>query len=87
MAEQSVTLEQIRDLLVDHLGCEPAAVTPEARLAGDLGCDSLDVLELVIAAEVRWSIEISDDEVPEVEDTTVATLLALLSAKVEASHG
>jgi acyl carrier protein len=87
MAEESVTIEQLRKLLVDHLGCKPEAVQPEARLADDLGCDSLDVLELVMAAEERWLIEISDDEVPKAEGATVADVLALVSAKFEARHG
>lgn len=50
-----------------HLGVEAAKVTREAKLIDDLGADSLDVVELVMEAEERWHVEISDDEADEIK--------------------
>jgi acyl carrier protein len=83
MAEQTTnTLERIRRLLVEHLGCEPAAVHPGALLADDLGADSLDVIELVMAFEDAFGIEVADPEVPDAAETTVQTLVELVDRKL-----
>ena len=49
---------EIRDILVFHLGVEEARLTDEARLAEDLGADSLDRVEIVMSCEERFDIEI-----------------------------
>ena len=67
-------------IIVEHLGVEPHRVTPEARFEDDLGADSLDTIELVMAAEEHFGIEISDDEAQGV--TTVAQALDLVRRKV-----
>ena len=50
--------EEIRDILVFHLGVEEARLTDGARLAEDLGADSLDRVEIVMSCEERFDIEI-----------------------------
>ena len=67
-------------IIVEHLGVEPHRVTPEAHFEDDLGADSLDPIELVVAFEEHFGIEVTDDEADAV--TTVAQALDLVRRKV-----
>ena len=53
--------EQVKKIVVEHLGIEEAKVTPDAKFIDDLGADSLDTVELVMAFEEKFEIEIPDD--------------------------
>ena len=53
--------EQVRKIVVDHLGIEQSKVTLESKFIDDLGADSLDTVELVMAFEEKFGIEIPDD--------------------------
>ena len=53
--------EQVKKIVVEHLGIDESKVTPKARFIDDLGADSLDTVELVMAFEEKFSIEIPDD--------------------------
>jgi acyl carrier protein len=57
----SDTEEQVKKIVVEHLGIDEKKVTPGARFIDDLGADSLDTVELVMAFEEKFSIEIPDD--------------------------
>ncbi len=57
----SDTEEQVKKIVVEHLGIDESKVTPEARFIDDLGADSLDTVELVMAFEEKFTIEIPDD--------------------------
>ena len=61
MNKQEV-LEKVKVIVADQLGVEPERVTPEANFANDLGADSLDTVELVMAMEEAFKVEIPDDE-------------------------
>ena len=52
---------QVKKIVVDHLGIDEAKVTPESKFIDDLGADSLDTVELVMAFEEKFGIEIPDD--------------------------
>ena len=52
---------QVKQIVVDHLGIEDSKVTPESKFIDDLGADSLDTVELVMAFEEKFGIEIPDD--------------------------
>ena len=52
---------KIKKIVADHLGIEEEKVTEEASFIDDLGADSLDTVELVMAFEEEFSIEIPDD--------------------------
>ena len=57
----SETEEQVKKIVVDHLGIEESKVTPASKFIDDLGADSLDTVELVMAFEEKFGIEIPDD--------------------------
>ncbi|KEA45912.1 acyl carrier protein [Campylobacter mucosalis] len=54
--------EDVRDVVVEQLSVEPNAVKLESKIIEDLGADSLDVVELVMALEEKFGIEIPDGE-------------------------
>ena len=54
--------EKVKKIIVDHLGVDAAKVTDEASFIDDLGADSLDTVELVMAFEEEFGAEISDSE-------------------------
>jgi acyl carrier protein len=54
--------EKVRDIIVEQLGVEEDAVTMEASFIDDLGADSLDIVELIMALEEEFDIEIPDGE-------------------------
>lgn len=53
---------KVQKIVVDHLGAEEHKVTPEASFIDDLGADSLDTVELVMAFEEEFGVEIKEDE-------------------------
>ncbi|EMD83915.1 acyl carrier protein [Pacificimonas flava] len=53
--------ERVKKIVVEHLGVEPEKVTEEASFIDDLGADSLDTVELVMAFEEEFGVEIPDD--------------------------
>lgn len=53
--------DRVKKIVVDHLGVEPEKVTPKANFIDDLGADSLDTVELVMAFEEEFNVEIPDD--------------------------
>jgi acyl carrier protein len=54
--------EKVKEIIVEQLGVDPAQVTPEASFVNDLGADSLDTVELVMALEEEFNLEIPDEE-------------------------
>ena len=78
----------VKKIVVDHLGVEEDKVTEEASFIDDLGADSLDTVELVMAFEEEFGSEISDTEAEKI--LTVGTLLNLLrtnQSKIKFSFG
>ena len=57
-----MVFEKVRDFIVEQLGVEESAVTLEASFIDDLGADSLDIVELIMALEEEFDIEIPDGE-------------------------
>jgi acyl carrier protein len=56
------TFDRIKKVIVDKLEVDENEVTPEASFAEDLGADSLDVVELIMALEEEFNIEIPDED-------------------------
>ena len=55
-------LKKVREITSEQLGVDEAQVTPEAKFVDDLGADSLDTVELVMALEEEFDLEISDED-------------------------
>ena len=54
--------DKVTEIIVEQLGVKPEEVTPEASFVDDLGADSLDTVELVMALEEEFGIEIPDED-------------------------
>ncbi|MCH7877768.1 MAG: acyl carrier protein [candidate division Zixibacteria bacterium] len=54
--------QEVKNIIIEQLGVDAAQVTPEAKFVDDLGADSLDTVELVMALEEKFSLEIPDEE-------------------------
>ena len=55
------TEEKVKKIVMDHLGIEESKISLDSKFIDDLGADSLDTVELVMAFEEKFSIEIPDD--------------------------
>ncbi|HHU64349.1 MAG TPA: acyl carrier protein [Clostridiales bacterium] len=65
--------EKVKDIIVEQLGVDPEKVTLEASFIDDLGADSLDIVELIMALEEEFDLEIPDEEAEKV--TTVGEVV------------
>jgi acyl carrier protein len=59
--------ERVRRIIVEQLAVSEEEVTPQASFVDDLGADSLDTVELVMALEEEFNIEISDEEAEKIK--------------------
>lgn len=71
--------EKVKSIIVEQLGVNPEQVTPEASFIEDLGADSLDTVELVMALEEEFDIQIPDEEAEKI--TTVKQAIDYITAK------
>lgn len=71
--------DKVRDIIVEQLGVNADQVTPEASFIEDLGADSLDTVELVMAFEEEFGAEIPDDDAEKL--TTVGSVTEYLKSK------
>jgi acyl carrier protein len=58
---------KVKEIIINELGVEPEKVTPEASFVEDLGADSLDTVELVMAFEEEFGIEIPDEDAEQLQ--------------------
>jgi acyl carrier protein len=71
--------ERVKKIVVDHLGVEADKVSEKASFIDDLGADSLDTVELVMAFEEEFSIEIPDDAAESIQ--TVGDAVKFISER------
>ncbi|MGN0681789.1 MAG: acyl carrier protein [Candidatus Fimisoma sp.] len=68
--------EEVKEIMVDTLGCDETKISMEAVLADDLKIDSLDAVELVMAIEEKYGIKIPDEELSNMK--TVADVVSAI---------
>ena len=74
----SDTADRVKKIVVEHLGVEADKVTEDASFIDDLGADSLDIVELVMAFEEEFGVEIPDDAAEQI--LTVKDAIAFIEA-------
>ena len=72
--------EKVKKIIVDHLGVDVAKVTDEASFIDDLGADSLDQVELVMALEEEFDTEIPEEEAEKLQ--TVGSVIQYVEANL-----
>ena len=78
----SDTLERVRKIVIEQLDADPDKVTEKASFIDDLGADSLDTVELVMAFEEEFDVEIPDDAAEHIQ--TVGDAVKFISEKLGA---
>lgn len=72
-------LEEMKEMIAEQLNCEESSITETTSFKDDLGADSLDLFELVMALEEKYEVEIPSDELAEL--TTVGAVMEYLKNK------
>jgi len=80
MADMNELEEKVKDIIVEELGVEREKLTNEASFMDDLGADSLDTVELVMAFEKEFDLDIPDEEAEKLR--TVGDAMKYLHEKV-----
>ena len=79
-----MSLEQrVAEIIVEQLGVSLEEIEPEASFMDDLGADSLDIVELVMAMEEAFDVEIPDDDAEKIQ--TIGDAISYLKEKLAAS--
>ncbi len=72
---------KVKEIVVEQLGVDEEDVTPDASFIDDLGADSLDIVELIMAFEEEFDIEIPDEDAEKI--TTVGEAIEYIESKIE----
>lgn len=78
MSEKSIE-ERVKEIIVEQLSVTAEQVTPEASFLEDLGADSLDTVELVMALEEEFDVEVPDDEAEKLQ--AVKDVVSFITSK------
>ena len=78
MSEKTIE-EKVKDIIVEQLGVYPEQVTREASFIEDLGADSLDTVELVMAFEEEFNVEVPDEDAEKLQ--TVGDVVTYITEK------
>ncbi len=73
--------EKLKGIIVEQLGVKETEIRPEAHFADDLGADSLDIVEMIMAVEEEFAIQVSDEEAESLQ--TVADVIRFIKEHKE----
>ena len=76
------TEARVKEIIVEQLGVDPTEVIPDASFVNDLGADSLDTVELVMAFEEEFGLEIPDEDAEKIQ--TVGNAIEYINTKAHA---
>ena len=82
--ESGEILEKLKPILTEGLGIDESKIVPDAKLVEDLGADSLDVVDLIAAAQDEFDIEIKDEDIEEIK--TIDDIISCISRLVESNE-
>ncbi|MDQ7056364.1 acyl carrier protein [Persephonella sp.] len=71
--------ERIKEIIADQLGIDVEQIKPESKFVDDLGADSLDVVELIMAFEEEFDVEIPDEDAEKIQ--TVGDVIEYIKQK------
>ncbi len=71
-----MTLDKVKEIIVDQLDVDEDKVTMDASIIDDLGADSLDIVDMIMTLEEEFDVKISDDEVENVK--TVGDIVKII---------
>jgi len=77
--------QRVKEIIVEQLGVEESQVTDRAKFVEDLGADSLDTVELVMALEEEFSLEIPDEDAEKI--SSVGDAISYITEKLGESEG
>ncbi len=77
-------IKKVKEITSEQLGVDESQITPEAKFVDDLGADSLDTVELVMALEEEFDLEISDEEAEKL--TAVQKVIDYIEDRLEKSE-
>lgn len=77
--QMALVEEKIKSIIAEQLGVKPEEVTPQASFIDDLGADSLDTVELIMALEEEFNVEIPDEDAEKM--TTVGDAIKYIESK------
>ena len=75
------TFDKVKEVVIDKLGVDEAAITEEAHFVNDLGADSLDTVELIMEFEKEFNVSIPDEEAEKIQ--TVGDAVTYLKDNVK----
>ena len=84
MADKSIE-EKVKDIIVEKLGVNPEQFTPQESFIEDLGADSLDIVELVMAFEEEFSVEVPDEDAEKLQ--TVGDVIKYIEERAKKEGG
>jgi acyl carrier protein len=85
MADEKSIEEKVKDIIVEQLGVNPEQVTPQASFIEDLGADSLDIVELVMAFEEEFGVEVPDEDAEKLQ--TVGDVINYIKERAKPKEG
>ena len=79
------TYEEVREVLVEHLGLKSEMIKLDSKLSEDLGADSVDALEIAASLEEKFGTKLSDDEIAQLKH--VSDIVTIVNQKLNANQG
>lgn len=76
-----MTFEKITEILAEQLDADKESMTPDTKIADDLGADSLDLVDLLMSVEDEFGIEIPDEDVENIQ--TIGDIVDYINEKIK----
>ena len=78
-----MTFEKVKEIIMDTINCSEDKITLEANLKDDLGIDSLDSMELMMAVEDAYGITVPEEELPNITSKQLLSMLTRMQLNIK----